>query len=102
MRRATTPTHTFTLPSSVTVGSLQKAVLTYSQNGGTVLQKSLADLTIDSDKNALYYEMTQEETLLFAPGKALAQLCVKNQNGKVFRSQMLWVTVKPALDSEVI
>ena len=102
MRRATTPTHTFTLPSSVTVGSLQKAVLTYSQNGGTVLQKSLADLTIDSDKNALYYEMTQDETNLFAPGKALAQLRVKNHNGKDFQSQMLWVTVKPALDSEVI
>lgn len=102
MRRATTPTHTFTLPSSVSVDSLEKAILTYSQDGKTILQKNLSDLTTDSENNALFYELTQGETNLFAPGKALAQLRVKNQNNKVFQSQMLWVTVKPALDSEVI
>ena len=102
MRRATTPTHTFTLPSSVGVDSLNKAILTYSQNGATVLQKSLADLSVDTGTNMLSYELTQEETNLFAPGKALAQLRVKDNYGKVFQSQMLWVTVKPALDSEVM
>ena len=102
MRRATTPTHTFTLPSSVGVDSLVKGILTYSQNGATVMQKSLSDLTIDTNKNTLYYELTQDETTLFAPGKALTQLRVKDKDGKVFESQMLWVTVKPALDSEVM
>lgn len=102
MRRATTPTHTFTIPEVVAVGSLEKALLTYSQNGGTVLEKTLSDLAIDNDKNSLYYELTQNETNLFAPGKALIQLRVKTNTGAVLESQMLYMTVKPALNSEVI
>lgn len=102
MRRATTPTHTFTLPEVVAVSSLEKALLTYSQNGTTVLEKTLSDLAIDSDENSLYYELTQNETNLFAPGKALIQLRIKTNTGAVLESQMLYMTVKPALNSEVI
>lgn len=102
MRRATTPTHTFTLPDEVPVGSLSKVLLTYSQNGKTILEKSLPDLTTDTDKNTLFYELTQAETNLFAPGKALIQLRAKYNNGTVLESQMIWLTVKPALNSEAI
>lgn len=102
MRRATTPTHTFVIPEAVAVSSLEKVLLTYSQNGVTVLEKTLSDLAIDSDKNSLYYELTQNETNLFAPGKALIQLRVKTNTGAVLESQMLCMPVKPALNSEVI
>lgn len=102
MRRATTPTHTFVIPEAVAVSSLEKVLLTYSQNGATVLEKTLSDLAIDSDKNSLYYELTQNETNLFAPGKALIQLRVKTNTGAVLESQMIWFPVKPALNSEVI
>lgn len=102
MRRATTPTHSFTLPDEVSVDSLSKVLLTYSQNGKTVLEKYLADITIDSDNNKLSYKLNQDETNLFAPGKALIQLRAKNNNGVVFESQMIWLTVKPALNSEVM
>ena len=102
MRRATTPTHTFTLPDEVPVDSLSKVLLTYSQNGNTILEKSLSDLTIDTTKNTLSYELTQAETNLFAPGKALIQLRAKHNNGAVLESQMVWLTIKPALNSEAI
>ena len=102
MRRATTPTHTFVIPEAVAVSSLEKVLLTYSQNGATVLEKTLSDLAIDSDKNSLYYELTQNETNLFAPGKALIQLRVKTNTRAVLESQMLCMPVKPALNSEVI
>lgn len=102
MRRATTPTHIFVIPEAVAVSSLEKVLLTYSQNGATVLEKTLSDLAIDSDKNSLYYELTQNETNLFAPGKALIQLRVKTNTGAVLESQMIWFPVKPALNSEVI
>ena len=102
MRRATTPTHSFTLPDEVSVDSLSKVMLTYSQDGNTILEKYLADLTVDSDNNKLSYKLTQDETNLFAPGKALIQLRAKNNKQAVFESQMIWLTVKPALNSEVM
>ena len=102
MRRATTPTHTFILPDEVSVGSLEKVLLTYSQNGEKTLEKELADLKTNSDNNSLYYKLTQDETNLFAPGKALIQLRVKNNSETVLESQMIWLTVKPALNSEEI
>lgn len=102
MRRATTPTHTFSLPEDVPADSLGKALLTYSQNGKTILEKNLSDLNIDSENNALYYELTQTETNLFAPGKALIQLRAKTNSGAVLESQMIWLTIKPALNSEAM
>lgn len=102
MRRATTPTHTFTLPEEVSVTSLSKVVLTYNQDATTVLEKGLSDVIIDSDANTISYKLTQDETNLFAPGKALIQVRVKNISGAVFESQMIWLTIKPALNSEVI
>lgn len=102
MRRATTPTHTFTLPDEVAVDSLSKVLLTYSQNGNTILEKQLSDLNINTEENSLSYELTQEETTLFAPEKALIQLRAKNSSGAALASQMIWLTVKPALNSEKI
>lgn len=99
MRRATTPTHTFTFPDDILVTEVSDALLTYSQCGNTVLEKKLSDLEIDTDKNMLVVpKLTQDETNLFAPGKALIQLKVKIEN-TILESQMIWLPVKPALNS---
>lgn len=99
MRRATTPTHTFTFPSDVLVSEITNVLITYSQCGKNILEKKLDDLDIDTENNMLILpKLTQEETNLFAPGKALIQ--VKAQiDEKVLESQMIWLTVKPALNS---
>lgn len=98
MRRATTPTHTFTFPDSVSIDDITEATITYSQCGKTVLQKTLDDLT--AGENFYSFQLTQDETNLFAPGKALIQVRAKNNVGAVLASQMIWLTVKPVLDSE--
>lgn len=100
MRRATTPTHTFTFPESVLIDSLGELRITYSQNGKTVLEKTLDDLTIDTENNAVSYTFTQDETNLFAPGKALVQARAKSGSGAVLASQMVWITIKPVLNSK--
>lgn len=100
MRRATTPTHTFILPAEVLVENLEKALLTYSQSGKKILEKNLSELNINKSENELYYKLTQKDTNLFAPGKALVQLRVKNNKKAVLESQIIWLTVKPALNSE--
>lgn len=99
MRRATTPTHTFTFPDDVPVSEVNYVLITYSQCGKNILEKKLSDLGVDTSKNMFVLpKLTQDETNLFAPGKALVQVKVKIGD-RVLESQMLWLTVKPALNS---
>ena len=99
MRRATTPTHIFTFPETVAVADVTEILISYSQCGNKILEKTLDDLTIDTENNALDLTLTQDETNLFAPGKALIQVRAKT-NEKTLASQMIWLTVKPVLNSE--
>lgn len=102
MRRATTPTHIFTFPDNVDLADIRAALISYSQCGKNILEKTLDDLTVDTENRTLSVELTQEESNLFAPGKALVQVRVRTKNHSSLTSQMIWVTVKPALNSEVI
>lgn len=99
MRRATTPTHTFTFPQGIKVGSVTEALVTYSQCGRIVLEKTLSDAEIDSENNRIAIKLSEEETNLFAPGKALVQVRAK-VNEAMLASQLLWFPVKPVLNSE--
>lgn len=100
MRRATTPTHTFTFPESVQVDGLSEILITYSQEKKTILEKRMSDLTLSAEDNTASYTLTQDETKKFAPGKALIQVRAKGDNNVVLASQMLWLDVKPVLNSE--
>lgn len=102
MRRASTPTHTFTFPEEIPIEGLDEIKVTYSQSGKTVLKKEKSDLTISLEDNSASYTLTQEEANKFAPGKALVQVRPKSSNGAVLASQMIWLTIKPVLDSEVM
>ena len=99
MRRATTPTHIFTFPDEVKVDDVTDILISYSQCGKKILEKTLQDLTVDSENNAFNLKLDQKETDLFAPGKALIQVRAKNNNATL-ASQMIWLTVKPVLNSE--
>ena len=100
MRRATTPTHTFTLPDTVLVNELVEVLITYSQDKKNVLEKRLSDISVSTENNALIVNLTQKEATLFAPGKALVQIRVKNEDSSVLASQMMWIEVKAVLNSE--
>ena len=99
MRRATTPTHTFTFPEEVPVDFVSDIVVIYSQCGKTVLKKKKEDMAMDSEGNFFSCKLTDGETNLFAPGKALIQVRVKTRNGAKLASQMIWLQVKPVLES---
>lgn len=99
MRRATTPTHIFTFPESVEVSDVNDILISYTQCGKKILEKTLSDLIIDTNHNAFNLTLTQKETDSFAPGKALIQVRAKTGD-KALASQMIWLTVKPVLNSE--
>ena len=75
MRRATTPTHTFTFPADVPVDEVDDVLITYTQNRQNILEKTKKDVEIDVINNMIVVpKLTEAETSLFAPGKALIQL----------------------------
>ena len=98
MRRATTPTHTFTLPTDVSVSQVTDLRITYGQSDEIILEKTLSDTGIDTEKNMFAVTLTEDETNLFAPGKALIQLKAK-VGDTTLESQIIWFPVKPALNS---
>lgn len=100
MRRATTPTHEFTFPKDIPIDGLVEVLITYNQDKKTVLEKELGDLIISIKNNSVSYTLTQEEANKFVPGKALIQVRAKGENGIVLASQMLWLDIKPVLNSE--
>ena len=87
--------------SEVEVSTVEKTLITYSQCGKNVLEKTLEDLEVDTENNMMTLQLTEAETNLFAPGKALIQVKAK-VNGTSLASQMIGLPVKPVLDSKEI
>ena len=99
MFRATTPTHTFTLPFDTS--QLEKVRITYEQNDVTILSKTEVDCVLEGKNIVL--NLTQEDTLLFAPrDRVYIQLRVKTVDGKVVASGLFRKFPKECLDEEVL
>lgn len=98
MKRATTPTHTFTLPDNAS--TYQDIHITYAQRGEKVLEKNKANLTIDG--KVVSFTMTQAEANLFAPREAEVQVRVRLTDGNVFASQIIPFNVNAVLCDEIL
>lgn len=99
MRRATTPTHEFTLP--IDAALVSRFLATYTQDGKIVLEKREADMTIDG--NVWRVKLTQEETNLFA-GRKLAHVQIRalTVGGDALASDEYPVYVSPVSNDEVL
>ena len=77
-----TPLQVFTLPFAAVM--LTKAVVTYVQNGVTVLEKTateFSDTESEEPECEFSYALTQEESLLFSTDECLMQVNVLKTNG---------------------
>ena len=101
MFRATTPTHTFTLP--IDTSRLSKILITYAQNGNIVLEKTEADCTLEGCNVSL--TLTQEETLLFTTeddARISIQIRVLTADGKAYASEIEKEFARNCLNEEVL
>ena len=104
MYRATTPTHTFTLP--ISTDTLSEILVSYKQ--GTVrLDKHYQDnvlpsgMTLDGDK--VIVKLTQDETKLFRPNaQADVQVRVLTASGDALASKRFGITIKEVINDEVL
>lgn len=98
MRRGTTPTLTF--PTSTDLTGASELYLTFDQGGGTVFEKTLADVTITADQ--IECPLTQEETFLLSHLKYVRIQAAAKIVGKVLRSNILSGPVGEILKDELI
>lgn len=77
MYRGTTPKFIFTLPNTTAVSDIDAAFVSFEQNGAKIIEKELADMTIDAANNTLLFQLTQAETLSLQPGQIGYQLRFK-------------------------
>lgn len=99
MRKGSTPTHTFTLPPGM-AEKVSAIEITYEQEEQTILQKREQDCTIDGDMVSV--TLSQEETFLFKED-VIVQIQIRIKvDGKVLPSNIMRVSCKECLSSEVI
>ena len=103
MYRATTPVHTFTLPSDTSVYS--EIQVTYKQKN-VLLVKHDQDNTLPEgmtlDGKNVIIRLTQEESLLFDKGEVHAQIRVMTGGGDVMASQKFTVQVNTCYSEDIL
>lgn len=112
MIRATTPKHIFYFESDPSVYS--RILITYQQNGKTVLEKTQDDLTFEEttapcDKTktvyAAWFRLTQDETKLFqaeAGNQVAVQVRVLTTANEALASDKNYFRVQDVLNDEVL
>lgn len=104
MQRATTPTHTFTLPMNV--DELKEIQVTYKQ-GETSLVKHYQDGILPSgmslNENTVSIRLTQVETKLFTEKRStLAQVRVLTLTNIAMASQKFKIKIDSLLNEDIL
>lgn len=99
MRRATTPTHSFTLELDPKL--ISQIRITYAQGGKKILTKNKEDITLEG--NVAKVRLTQEETLGFDIGRRVEiQIRVLTTGNDALASEVFDVPCLRVLDDEVM
>lgn len=100
MRRGTTPTIVYHLPAEAN-GIVKDIRLTFEQDGETVIEKTLADCTLDGVD--LTVSLSQEETLKFnALSVIKMQMKILTFDGKIIPSKEKFVFCRDILNEEIL
>lgn len=103
MYRVTTPTHTFTLP--IDTSTCDEIQVTYKQKG-VKLVKHYQDGVLPSgmtlDEKDVIVRLEQEETKLFEPGMAHAQIRVLDNANNAMASQIFSVVINQVLSEDIL
>ena len=100
MRRGTNPKLKFELPGPVTLSVLY---ITFQQNGTTVLEKTLDDVSYDREAGVIDLMLTQEDTLCFNAKEPLwVQLRLRDNLDNAVASEPMRVDVGDIFKDGVI
>lgn len=98
MRRGTTQQLTFMLPEAISIAALY---ITFSQNGKTVLEKTLDDVEVN--EKTITLSLSQEDTLKFCAKHAVyIQLRIRDALGNAIASEIIRTDAEAILKEGVI
>lgn len=99
MRRATTPTHEFTLELDPTL--ISQIRITYAQSGEIIVTKNTEDITLDG--NVAKVRLAQEETIKFDAGKTVEiQVRILTTGNDALASEVMKIPCLRILDDGVM
>ena len=101
MYQYTTPTINITIPDSLVVSDITSLAVTLLQ-GKKRLEKSLTDVTIDSENNAIVFTLTQEETGMFDPSNLVAVQCHILVNDTAYATNIMSAQIGLNIHGQVI
>jgi hypothetical protein len=104
MYRGTTPSNIFT--SDLDLSAAEVVYITYKQNGNTVFEKDINDITFSTNETNGYcvmtVELTQAETLAFINANVVVQIRARFADGRAVASNTVVAPVKEILkDGEI-
>ena len=103
MYRATTPTHTFTLPENASTYDVIQVA--YRQKGVSLVKQyedNTAPSGMELDGKNVIITLTQEETKAFRSGVVEAQVRVLTSQGGAFASQIFNISIRDVINEEVL
>ena len=98
MIRATTPTHTFSLPIETSL--IKEVLITYKQDDEIVVEKGMKDCTCVGTK--VETTLTQEETRRFSAEKVLIQLRILTNDNQALVSDVIRRYVTDVLNDVIL
>lgn len=103
MYRATTPTHTYTLPEDTS--SYSEIQVTYKQGSRTIVKHYKDGVTpsgMTLSGNNVIIVLTQQETAQFDKGPASSHVRVLTTGGKVYASNKFNLQVQETNNEEIL
>lgn len=101
MYRGSTPRYNIYI-SGMQISNLANLQITFTQKRAIKIEKSLSDMTIDTEANTASFSLTQEETMDLEVGMVDKQIRVIDTSGQVTLTRIFRERVEPNVREDLI
>ena len=101
MYRGSTPRYNIYI-SGMQISDLANLQITFTQKRAIKIEKSLSDMTIDTEANTASFSLTQEETMDLEVGMVDKQIRVIDISGQVTLTRIFRERVEPNVREDLI
>ena len=101
MYRGSTPVYTIYM-DGLQFSDLANLQITFTQDHQIMIERSLNDMTIDTEANTASFSLTQEETMQLKVGTVDKQIRLMNGGGTVTLTRIIRERVEPNIREDLI
>jgi len=101
MYRGSTPRYNIYI-SGMQISDLANLQITFTQKRAIKIERSLSDMTIDTEANTASFSLTQEETMDLEVGMVDKQIRVIDTSGQVTLTRIFRERVEPNVREDLI